>query len=235
MTAETDSKAPSASQWLDARVQAGAPKPRAAARELPRVPRRYGQWAAAGLFIVIAVLMAGWLWQQKSDRVEALALAHAVSAGSVIERSDLKVIEVAGVDGALGSGDVDTVVGSTAAVELVPGQILNRAMLATAPVPGPGERVVGVQLDATRAPSGLAPGDVVRVLAVPAAGDTSSPDRLGSPGVLADGARVVSVDYVEGAGTGLNLLVPQERADQVASFGAAGRVALVQAPVGGDG
>ncbi len=234
MTAETDPKALSAAQRQDAQAQRGVPKPRAVARELPRIPRRYGQWAGAVLFILIAVLIAGWLWQQKSDRVEALALAHAVPAGSVIDRSDLKVVEVAGVDGALRSGDLDEVVGRTAAVELVPGQILNQAMLATAPVPGPGERVVGVQLDATRAPSGLAPGDVVSVLAVPPAGDTSSPDQLGSPEVLADGATVVSVEHVEGAGTRLNLLVPRERSDQVASFAAAGRIALVQAPLSGD-
>jgi hypothetical protein len=234
VTADTDTKGPTAAQGVGTRSQGAAPKPGNLSREMPRIPRRYGQWTGAVLFIAIAVLIAGWLWQQKSDRVEALALAHDVPAGSVIERSDLKVIEVAGVDGALGFGDVDDVVGSTAAVELVPGQILNQAMLATAQVPGPGERVVGVQLDATRAPSGLAPGDVVRVLAVPPAGDASSPDQLGSPQVLADGATVVSVDYVEGAGTRLNLLVPKEGADQIASFGAAGRIALVQAPLGGD-
>jgi hypothetical protein len=234
VSTETDPRAPTATPGLSSRSRGAAARPGALGRELPRIPRRYGQWTGAVLFIAITVLIAGWLWQQKSDRVEALALAHAVPAGSVIERSDLNVVEIAGVRGALSSSASDEVVGSTAAVELVPGQILNWAMLATAPVPGPGERVVGVQLDATRAPTGLVPGDVVRVLAVPPADDTGSPDQLGTPKLLADEATVVSAERVEGAGTRLNLLVPQASADQIASYGAAGRLALVQAPLGGD-
>lgn len=234
MSTETDPRAPTATAGLGARSRGAAARPGALGRELPRIPRRYGQWAGAVVFIAIAVLISGWLWQQKSDRVEALALVHAVAAGSVIERGDLDVVEVAGVHGALTSSAADEVVGRTAAVELVPGQILNQAMLATAPTPGPGERVVGVQLDATRAPAGLAPGDAVRVLAVAAVDDTGSSDQLGTPRVLADAATVVSAEPVEGAGTGLNLLVAQASADQVASYGAAARVALVQAPVGGD-
>ena len=48
-----------------------------------------------------------------------------------------------------------------------PGQVLTPEMLTPDPLPGPGERVVGVQLDGTRAPGGLVPGDRVSVLAVP--------------------------------------------------------------------
>ena len=184
---------------------------------MPRVPRRYGQWAATVLFVLVAVLAAGWLWQQKSERVELLAVTHAVPAGSVLGRDDLQVVEVAGLPNALGAGQAANVVGSTAGVGLVAGQVLTPAMLTADPVPGPGERVVGVELDGTRTPAGLAPGDVVRVLAVPPTGDASSPAELASPTV-----------------TRFALLVPQTEADRVAAFGAAGRLSLVQASLGGE-
>lgn len=187
------------------------------------------------MFVLVTVLAAGWLWQQKSDRHEVLAVGVAVPAGSVIEREDLEVLQVAGVEDWIGIGEVDSIVGSTAAVGLVSGQVLNRDMLTSDPVPGPGERVLGVELDATRAPGGLVPGDVVTVLAVPPSGDASTADELDSPRVLADQATVLSGVTVEGAGTRLTLIVPAEQANRVTGFGAAGRVAVVQAPAGGDG
>ena len=198
------------------------------------MPRRYGQWVAAVLFVLVSVLAAGWLWEHKSDRIEVLAVGHDVPAGSVLGREDLKVMEVAGVSGAVRASDAASVIGGTAGVELVPGQILTPDMIATDPLPGPGERVVGVELDGTRAPGGLAPGDRVSVLAVPPSGDAGRPTELASPTVLAEVATVRSVDRIEGAGTRFGLLVPREAADRVAAFGAAGRVSLVQAPLGGD-
>ena len=184
--------------------------------------------------ILVSVLAAGWLWQQRSDREEVLAVAHDVPAGSVVEREDLRVVEVAGVDGAIGVSQVSTVIGTTAGVGLVSGQILTPGMLRTNPVPSSGERVVGVELDGTRTPAALAAGDRVRVIAVPPSGDASTPTELTTPTVLAEGAKVQSVEPIEGAGARLALVVPQSVADRVAAFGAAGRVALVQSPLGGD-
>jgi hypothetical protein len=40
---------------------------------------------------------------------------------------------------------------------------------------------------------------------------------------------------VEGAGTRLALVVPESVAERVTAYVAAGRVALVQSPIGGDG
>jgi hypothetical protein len=211
------------------------PRPKSIGHDLPRVPRRYGQWAGAVLFVVMAVLLAGWFWQQKSDREEVLAVAHPVAAGTVIEADDLKVVAVAGVTSTISHEDVASVVGSTAAVGLVEGQILAPDMVTSKPLPGPGERVVGLQLDATRAPSGLLAGDGVVVLAVPPAGDPSSPAELDDPTVLAPKATVASAEVVDGAGTRLALVVPESVAERVTAYVAAGRVALVQAPIGGDG
>jgi Flp pilus assembly protein CpaB len=230
MTTDTGSRASA-----DQQPRTTKPHPKSLGHELPRVPRRYGQWAGAVLFVVMAVLLAGWFWQQKSDREEVLAAAHTVAAGTVIEADDVKVVAVAGVTSTISSEDAASVVGSTAAVGLVEGQILTPDMVTSKPLPGPGERVVGLQLDATRAPSGLRPGDVVLVLAVPPPGDPSSPAELDDPTVLAPQATVASAEVVEGAGTRLALVIPESAAERVTAYVAAGRVALVQAPVGGDG
>jgi Flp pilus assembly protein CpaB len=230
MTTDTGSRTSA-----DQQPRTTKPRPKSLGHDLPRVPRRYGQWAGAVLFVVMAVLLAGWLWQQKSDREEVLAAAHTVAAGTVIEADDLKVVAVAGVTSTISSEDAASVVGSRAAVGLVEGQILTPDMVTSKPLPGPGERVVGLQLDATRAPSGLRPGDVVLVLAVPPSGDPSSPAELDDPTVLAPQATVASAEVIEGAGTRLALVIPESVAERVTAYVAAGRVALVQAPVGGDG
>ncbi len=47
-------------------------------------------------------------------------------------------------------------------------------------------------------------------------------------------ATVASAAAIEGAGTRLTLVVPEPVAERVTAYVAAGRVALVQAPVGGD-
>ena len=229
MTTDTGSRTSA-----DQQLRATGPRPKSLGHDLPRVPRRYGQWAGAVLFVVMAVLLAGWFWQQKSDRDEVLAVAHPVAAGTVIKADDLKVVAVAGVTSTISSEDAASVVGSTAAVGLVEGQILAPDMVTSQPLPGPGERVVGLQLDATRAPSGLLPGDGVVVLAVPPAGDPSSPAELDDPTVLAPKATIASAEVVEGAGARLALVVPESVAERVTAYVAAGRVALVQAPIGGD-
>jgi len=186
------------------------------------------------LFVVMAVVLAGWFWQQKSDRQEVLVVAHPVPAGAVVTADDLKVVEVAGVDAAIRSSDSESVIGSTAAVGLVESQILTPDMITSDPVPGPGQRVIGLQLDPTRAPAGLSPGDAVVVLAVPPSGDPSTPDELDDPTVLAPQATVASTTVIEGAGTRITLLLPEAVAERVTAYVAAGRVALVQAPMGGD-
>ncbi|WP_310961360.1 SAF domain-containing protein [Nocardioides terrisoli] len=202
--------------------------------DLPRVPRRYGQWAGTVMVVVLAALLAGWLWQQKSDRVEVWQVRTAVPAGSVLQRSDLRTVEVAGVKDAVAVGDVGRLVGHTTAVGLVPGELLTPEMVTDQPVPGPSQRVVGVAVDASRSPAGMSPGDVVEVLAVPPSGDASNPQTLQNPAVLAGSATVRSMTRLESGGSRLTLVVSRAEADRVAAFAAAGRVAVVQAPLGGD-
>ncbi|MGK2876888.1 MAG: SAF domain-containing protein [Nocardioides sp.] len=184
--------------------------------------------------MVVAILLAGWLWQQKGDRISVLVVDHAVPAGATVTANDLTVSEVSGVDNAIASTDSDQVVGAIAAVGLVKGQILTYDMVTRTPIPGTDQRIVGMELDAPHAPTGLRPGDAVEVLAVPPIGDPGTTAELDDPPVLAADATVVTVRVVRGSGTRLTVLVPVAVADRVAAYVAAGRVALVQAPIGGD-
>lgn len=210
----------------------GGPPPREV--KLPSRPRRLGQWAATVLVVIVSVIAGAWLWHQQGDQVEVLALDATVPAGQTLSRDDLTSTSVSGVDGAIPVADVDLVVGSTAAVGLMPGQVLTESLLTSDPVPADGQRVVGLELDATRAPVGLAAGDVVTVLAAPPSGDPSDAATLDSPRLLAESATVFRVGGVEGGGTRISLVVAEDEAVRLAAYGAAGRVAVVQAPTGAD-
>ena len=187
------------------------------------------------VFVLAAVLGAGWVWTQKGDRVDVLAVTHAVPAGATLQRGDLRSVAVAGVDGAIPVADAGSAVGKTTTVGLVPGQLVTDAALTPRPVPAAGQRMVGLLLDSARAPAGLAPGDVVQVLEAPPSGDANgTPRSLAHPQVLAGRATVYAAALSDGGATRLSVLVPATEAHTVAEYGASGRVTVVQAPIGGD-
>lgn len=196
-----------------------------------RAPRRLGQWAAAVLFVVIVVLGLLALFQSQSDRVEVLAVTDAVPAGQVIEESDVRSVEVAGVAGAIPATDIDSVVGKRAAAGLVEGQVLTDAALTDELVPGEEERVVAIALPNGRVPGGLSAGDVVSVIVVPVEGAEGSSEQLEAPAVLSQAASVQSVgDTPEGSRV-VTVLVEAGEAEQVAAYSAAGQVTIIQAPL----
>lgn len=196
--------------------------------------RRPGQWVGMVALLLLTGVAATWLWQQKADRVEVLVTRTSVPAGQVVTAEDLTTAEVAGVGGALTADDLAELIGRVAAVGLVPGQVLTADMVTDSPVPGPGQRVVGLMLDPARVPPGLSAGDVVTVLRVPIDGDAGSSEQLEQPAVLAASVSVRSVGRVQGGSTRLGLVVTATDANQVAAFAAAGQVAVVQGPIGGD-
>lgn len=193
-------------------------------------PRRLGSWAAAILFVVLVVVGLLALFQAQGDRVEVLAVTGPVPAGQVIEDGDVRSVQVAGVPGAIEAVDIESVVGQRAASGLVEGQILTEDALTDEPVPDDGERLVALQLPPGRVPGGLAPGDVVNVLAVPQEGAAAASKELQEPQVLAEGARVESVGKTPEGHRVVTVLVEEALADPVAAHSASGQVTIVQAP-----
>jgi hypothetical protein len=189
--------------------------------------------ALAGLLVVGFALGTGLAVTRAGDKVSVLVVASDVDRGRLIERSDLTTTAVAGVPGALPGGDLDLLVGSTAAVDLVAGQVLIKDMLTDEPVPGAGETLVGLSLDPSRSPaSGLEPGDLVRVVAIPAGsgGDVDSVD-LDTPPVLTQAATIHAVTGGrDGGPVELALVVADGAANRVAAYATAGRVAVIEIP-----
>ena len=94
-----------------------------------------------------------------------------VPAGHRVDRSDLSTVDVSGAVTAVSAVHLDSVVGQNAAVDLLPGMLLQRSMLTSADPLEPGQAEVGVAVSGGRIPAdGLVPGDTVSAVQVPSSG-----------------------------------------------------------------
>ena len=198
-------------------------------RQLPTRARRPGLIAAAVLLIVGFALSGALLVSRAGDTSEVLVVSRAVPAGHVIEPGDISAVRLSGSVRAIAAADLHTVVGSTAAVGLVGGQVLNRDMLTTAPVPGAGQSMVGLALKPGQFPAdGLAIGDSVLVVVLPGADATSSGAGVGARAITVGDVYGLRSDPGGGADTLVTLIVPLDTANRILEQGAAGRVGLVK-------
>lgn len=200
-------------------------------RSLRTKNRRPGLITVAVLLIVVCALGFALLLSQAGHKTAVLAMGKPVPKGQVIERGDLVTTKVAGVPGAIGAADANTVIGKTTAVDLVAGQILNGDMVTSNPIPGKGRATVGLSLDPTRVPSsGMSPGSVVNVVAVPNGENGAPAEELDAPQLLAERAEVYAVDgaSTEGGGLLVTLVVDQSDAARIAAYSTSNRVAVVE-------
>jgi hypothetical protein len=163
--------------------------------------------------------------------VPVVVVTTDVPVGHRIARSDLSTVRVAGNVTAIGGANLNSVVGLTAVVELLPNTLLQRAMVTSAPALTSSVAQVGVAVGPGQIPAdGLNPGDTVQVLALPVKNSTSSGAGTPAPSVLVDGATVYSStgDPSRSGGTLLTLVVPKSAAAAVAAASNAGLVALIR-------
>ncbi len=209
----------------------------------PGVPERNGlragtvqrqrnvPWMVLGVILVIGgALVFAAVASSLAGRQSVLAVARAVPAGQVVGDADLIEVGMASDGGlrAIASADRDTVVGQSAALDLIEGTLVTRDHLGAGSGPGEGKAVIGLALQPGQVPSSeLAPGDRVDVLDT--GEDSASGDGPG-PRVLA-GARVSEVERVEtGSSTGdvvVSLVVDDVQAPDIAAAHADDRVTLV--------
>lgn len=192
----------------------------------PRTRRRPGLLAAGVALVALGALAAAYLTQVVGNTVAVVAVAQTVQAGEVIDRADLAVANVA-ADPALApvaAGRLSSFVGQRAAVDLSAGSLLTEQAITDEVVPAAGRSVVGVALTSTQLPAAvLRPGDRVRVVDTPTAqGEPPSTTPATIPGEVAS---VVGPD--DTGLTVVNLIVPDDRAADLAARVATGRVALV--------
>lgn len=197
---------------------------------LPTRQRRTG-YAALGLLLVVGLAVAfGYLYSTAGQKVPVVVVTATLAPGEVIDRADLSTVDIAGDITAIAGGNLDSLVGQRAAVGLLPGTVLQRAMLTTVDPTPAGVVQVGVAVKGGQLPAqGLVPGDTVQVLRLPAAGGTgaSAPAE-----VVVEKATVFAAvpDPVQAGATLLTLLVPAGDAAAVAAAGGAGAAALVKVP-----
>jgi len=191
---------------------------------------------ATGVVLVLACgLGAGLLFEHQGGKVSVIKVAKAVPAGHTIEADDLTTAQMASDDiPAYAGNHMSEVVGKTAVVGLVPGEILNKAMVTTRPATPVGYVVAGVSLKPGQLPAGgVSAGDQVMVILLPSqSGDGASSGSGSAATVLENSVRVsAAAASPDGTSTVVSLLIPKADAPQLAQANNAGLVALTQVPV----
>lgn len=207
----------------------GAPVARVGAA-LPIRQKRPGYAALAVVLIVGFAALGAYFYSQAGKKVPVVVVTSRVPVGHTIERSDLSTVQVAGNVTAIGGANLDSVVGQTAVVELLPDTLLQRAMVTSAPALISSAAQVGVAVSPGQIPAdGLTPGDTVEVLQLPVKNNTSTA-AVPAPSVLAESATVYSSisDPSRSGGTLVTLVVPKSAAAAVAAASNAGLVALIR-------
>lgn len=201
---------------------------------LPTRQRRPGYVALAVMLIALLSAGGAWLYVQAGQKTPVVVMAREVPAGHVIERTDLSTVSVAGAITAIGGENLDSVVGQTAAVQLLPGTLLQRSMVSSTGPLEAGTAAVGVALKSGQLPAdGVDPGDTVAVLRVPtAAGAGSRTGDSAEAQVLVERATVFSarLDPAQAGGTLVTVVVPADDYVAVAAASGSGQVALVEVP-----
>lgn len=190
---------------------------------------------ATGVVVVLAcVLAVALVFVHAGGKVSVIKVARAVPAGHVIQQDDLTTAEMASNDLPAYAGDhMKEVIGKTAAVGLVPGQLLNKAMVTSRAATPTGYVVAGVALKPGQLPAGgVAAGDLVMVILLPAQSAGGSSSGGGSSAtVLENSVQVTdSATETDGSGTVVSLLIPKADAAALAQASNAGLVTLEQVP-----
>ena len=197
--------------------------------------RRPALAALAVILILLGAAGSALITLRSGQRQDFVAIsAEALEPGHKIERKDLARGDLAGSTGGLVLwADVDDVVNHYTTTWLYKDQFLTKEHFTkgTSPEMPAGGALVGVSLEGGRAPSEtLSPGDIVRVIRVPAANaDGGVPVVLVGAAELTSSSGAIS-DSRTNANTTLNVtvLVPTEKSTVVAAAAAAKTLVLVK-------
>lgn len=201
-------------------------------------PRSRGLIAVAAVLVLLFGAGTAYLVSTAGEQASVLAVGTPVAKGQIVEREALISTTVSGVPGAIPVDQATEVIGQTAAVDLVEGQVLTEAMVTSEPVPAEGQAVVGLALEPTKVPAaGLESGDLVRVLRVTGPDDAAAGDGEEAGTVLSAAATVFQVagDAAGGNEVLLTLVLPEADAAAVAAASTAGQAAVIEISAGSTG
>ena len=202
----------------------------AARAPLPTRQRRLAQVALGVVLILGLGVLGGVAYTTAGSKVPVVTVVREIPKGHVVTAADLSTVDVAGGVVAVAGDHLNSVLGETATVDLLPGTLLQRSMVTAGPSLAAGMAQVGVEVTGGQIPAdGLVPGDTVEVLALPAKGAASTAAAAAAT-TLAPKATVFSTrpDPASTAGTLVTLTVPADAAAGIAAASGNNLVALVQ-------
>lgn len=194
----------------------------------PRTRRRPALIALGVGLIVVSALAAVSLFTAFSDTERVVLVVSPVSAGQLVQSGDVAVTDATvGPDLAVvPATEIDSVIGSTALVPLLGGQLLTpEAIGAGSTAPGDGTSLVGLPLTRAQLPSvGVQAGDTVLVVDTPQAGGEPP---TGVPASIEATVVAVDVDADDPTLVMVDVLAPTDDARALAARGGTGRIAVV--------
>jgi Flp pilus assembly protein CpaB len=178
--------------------------------------------------MLACALAAGVSFSNVANRTPVLVVARPVTAGQVIQSTDLREALVGSdAQGATIAADRrSSIIGRTAGVDLVEGAILAPAQLADGPAAGTGQAVVGATLKEGQFPVELSVGDRVLAVRLPSASATAGGDPPTPISATVVGVRPLDA----GGGVAVSLAVTPNLAPELAVAGARSELSLVLAP-----
>ncbi len=202
-----------------------APRPAAAAMVSGRSKlQRSPLLVVFGVLVLAAGAGFGWfMWATTSTASEVVVARADVQRGQLIAAEDLTTARVT-LDPSLrtvAGSELQTLVGMRVTADLTAGTLVSPDQVADELLPPAGMSVVAVPIDTGLVPTvPIMAGDTVRLVQTPAPGADLQP----SPPTVT--AEVVSVSVDERVSV-VNVMVPADKAGELAALAATGRVALV--------
>lgn len=197
----------------------------------PGIPgRRNPKWIALGIIaLCLGGLLSYVIYARVATETSVVAAAHTVYRGETIEQGDLATTTLRGgsLPHAISATQLSDLVGKRAAFDLVEGSVISSTAITDAAIPAEGRAIIGLKLTAGRAPANLLPpASRVRLIALPAAADTSTPDKLA--GSIFVGSVIDQSQAADGTSILINVDVDATAAATIATLAAQDRIALVR-------
>jgi SAF domain len=197
----------------------------------PRLPgRRNPKWIALGIVaLCLGGLLSYVIYARVATETAVVAAAHTVYRGETIERSDLATVTLRGgaLPHAIPAIQLNNLVGKRAAFDLVEGSVISSTSVADSAIPAEGRAIIGLKLAPGRAPGNLLlPASRVRLIAMPAAADSSTADKLA--GSVFVGSVIDQSQAADGTSILVNIDVDAAAAPTIATLAAQDRVVIVR-------
>jgi hypothetical protein len=199
--------------------------------QAPRLPgRRNPKWIALGIVaLCLGGLLSYVIYARVATETAVVAVAHTVYRGETIERSDLATVTLRGgtLPRAIPATQLNNLVGKRAAFDLVEGSVISSTSVADSAIPAEGRAIIGLKLAPGRAPGNLLlPASRVRLIAMPAAADSSTTDKLA--GSVFVGSVIDQSQAADGTSILVNIDVDAAAAPTIATLAAQDRVVIVR-------